>query len=142
MKRSAFVVVAMAAALALVAGPASAGHGGGHGGGGFHGGFRGGPEFHGGRDFHGGREFREHEFHHRGFGGPVFIGPSIGWDPFWYPYPAYSYAPPVVIQPEPQVYVQPQAPGYWYYCTEAGAYYPYVQQCPSGWLSVVPTPAQ
>jgi len=42
---------------------------------------------HGGHDFHGGREFREHEFHHRGFGGPVFIGPSIGWHPFWYPSP-------------------------------------------------------
>jgi len=108
-----------------------------------HEGAHGGHEFYGGHDFHGGREFREHEFHHRGFGGPVFLGPSIGWDPFWYPYPAYSYAPPVVTDPAPQAYVQqPQAPGYWYYCTEAGAYYPYVQQCPSGWLTVVPTPAQ
>ena len=57
--------------------------------------------------------------------------------------PAYSYAPPVVTDPAPQAYVQrPQAPAYWYYCAEAGAYYPYVQQCPSGWLTVVPTPAQ
>ena len=98
---------------------------------------------HGGHDFHGGREFRKHEFHHRGFGGPVFIGPSIGWYPFWYPSPAYSYAPPVVTDPAPQAYGQrPQAPAYWYYCAEARAYYPYVQQCPSGWLTVVPTPAQ
>ena len=73
----------------------------------------------------------------------MFLGPSIGWDPFWDPYPAYSYAPPVVTDPAPQAYVQqPQAPGYWYYCTEAAAYYPYVQQCPSGWLTVVPTPEQ
>ena len=52
----------------------------------------------------------------------MFLGPSIGWDPFWDPYPAYSYAPPVVTDPAPQAYVQqPQAPGYWYYCTEAAA---------------------
>jgi hypothetical protein len=67
------------------------------------------------------------------FGGPVFVGPWFGfWDPFWFP-------PPVVIQAPAPVYVQqPAAPPYWYYCPDANAYYPYVQQCPGGWLTVVP----
>ena len=68
------------------------------------------------------------------FGGPVFAGPWFGfWDPFWFP-------PPVVIQESPPVYVQQSpAPTYWYYCADAKAYYPYVQECPGGWLTVVPT---
>ncbi len=77
-------------------------------------------------------------------GAPFFVGapffPVWGWGP-WYP----SYAPPapVVIREAPQAYVQPPtvqaAPAsYWYYCADAKAYYPYVQQCPGGWLKVVP----
>ena len=86
------------------------------------------------------------------FRGGVWIGPV--WEPGWYGAPygygypyAYPYytAPPVVIQQEPQEYVhQPAAQPeqqYWYYCTEAKAYYPYVKQCPGGWSKVVPTPA-
>jgi hypothetical protein len=125
---------------------------------GFHGGgFRGG-EFHGG-EFRGGHERFErfdrfHRFHRFGFFGDFgFVGPAFGfgvdpffWDPFWFPspYPAYTYAPPLVIQPESQVYMQqpssPAAPTYWYYCDDAKAYYPYTQQCPGGWLKVLPTP--
>src|SRR5216683_1933179 len=78
-------------------------------GGGFHGGGRG--EFHG-------RGFRDRDdrferfdhFHRFGFVGPAF---SFGvfpyfWDPFWFPspYPAYTYAPPLVIQPESQEYIR------------------------------------
>ncbi|HYB71975.1 MAG TPA: hypothetical protein VED18_01285 [Candidatus Sulfotelmatobacter sp.] len=32
---------------------------------------------------------------------------------------------------------QPQQQS-WYYCREANGYYPYVQQCPSGWMQVPP----
>ena len=142
------------AILTLTTTPALARGGGGgfHGGGG--GGFHGGPggEFHRG-GFRGGRE-RFERFHRFGFFGDFgFVGPAFGfgvypffWDPFWFPspYPAYTYAPPLVIQPEPQVYVQqpasPAAPTYWYYCDDAKAYYPYTQQCPGGWLKVLPTP--
>jgi hypothetical protein len=133
------------------------GSGGGfHGGGGmgfpnrgFHGGAFRGREFHGGA-FRGGPERfdRFHRFHRFGFfGGFGFVGPAFGfgvdpffWDPFWFPspYPAYTYAPPLVIQPEQQS--SPAAPAYWYYCVNANAYYPYTQQCPGGWLKVVPTP--
>jgi hypothetical protein len=81
-------------------------------------------------------------------GGGVFISPSIVvpfgpyWRPYWgyYPY-AYPYAyPPVVVQPSPQVSVQPPPPQYWYYCDNPKGYYPYVPQCPGGWRAVSPTP--
>jgi hypothetical protein len=112
---------------------------------GFHGGGFHGGGFHGGQ-FHGGHGHFDH-FHRFGFSGGFAVGVSpFFWDPFWFPwpYPAYSYAPPLVIQPESQVYVQPpSAPAastYWYYCVDAKAYYPYTQQCPGGWLKVAPTP--
>ncbi len=76
-----------------------------------------------------------------GFRGRVWIGP--GWGPWWgYPYP-YYVAPPVVVQQQPEVYVAPgqqEAPSYWYFCQNPKGYYPYVKQCPGGWLKVVPTP--
>jgi hypothetical protein len=131
-------------------------HGGGFHAGGFHGGGFHGGEFHGG-GFHGG-EFRGgharferfDRFHRFGFFGHFgFVGPAFGfgvdplfWDPFWFPspYPAYTYAPPLVIQADVQQPSSPPTPTYWYYCVDAKAYYPYTQQCPGGWLKVVPTP--
>lgn len=62
-----------------------------------------------------------------------------------------AYYSPVVV--ETPVYVQQavmaprvvvSAPAYappqnhWYYCAQAGSYYPYVQSCPTGWLKVLP----
>ncbi len=96
--------------------------------------------------FRGGHEQFKHfnRFQH-GFRGPhVFVGPRvfIGPGPFWYPYPYAYYPSPVVIEPAPQVYVQPPpAPppqSYWYYCEDPKGYYPYVSQCPGGWMQVVP----
>ncbi len=110
------------------------GHGGWHGGG-WHGGWHGGGWY-----GHGGR-----------VGVGVVIGP--GWDPWWggyypyYPYYPYSYPyyapPPVVIEKEPDTYIQqtPQSeepPKYWYYCKDPKGYYPYVKKCPKGWMKVVP----
>jgi hypothetical protein len=88
-----------------------------------------------------------------GYGGgwrPAAYGP--GWGPGWrggyygpdygYPYAAGYYsapivyaAPPVVayVTPQPMVLAaQPQAP-VWYYCQSSGQYFPYVQNCASGW---------
>jgi hypothetical protein len=82
-------------------------------------------------------------------------GPRPWWGPGWYGYPAYPYtyypsypyaSPPVVVQPSPQTYIQqgppagaaPPAVSYWYYCAESRAYYPYVKDCPEGWMTVVP----
>ncbi|HSB61488.1 MAG TPA: hypothetical protein VLI67_07195 [Vicinamibacteria bacterium] len=90
-------------------------------------------------------------------GGPV-VGFSYGygWGGGWrhhYPYwgpryswywgaPYYVYSPPTVVVEQPPVYVQQepsQAPEqYWYYCEPSRAYYPYVKECPTTWLKVVP----
>jgi hypothetical protein len=76
------------------------------------------------------------------FGVDVMVGP--GWGPWWgpYPYPAPYYSAPVVIEREPELYVepQPQAQQYWYFCNNPKGYYPYVKGCPEGWMKVVPTP--
>ena len=70
--------------------------------------------------------------------------------PYYYP-GYYGYYPaPVVVQQQP-VYVEqapsagpaPQAQqpqGYWYFCQDSRAYYPYVKECASGWQRVAPQP--
>ena len=67
----------------------------------------------------------------------------------WY-YPPYYYYPPVVTVPAaPTTYVEqgsahptPSQPsGYWYYCEASKTYYPYVKECPAGWMRVIPRPA-
>ena len=126
-------VVAVVGLFLIAAAPADAR--GGRGGGGGHG-VRGGG-FHGQR-FH---------WHHHGFrssvviGGGVWLGPY--WGPYWYPpyYPPYesAYTTPIVIESQPQTFIQQSpAQSYWYYCEDAKAYYPYVKECPAGWLTVVP----
>jgi hypothetical protein len=105
---------------------------------------------HGGGGHHGG--------HHGGgshFSGSIWIGPGWGgWGPWWwgapyYPYYSYYpyypyYSPPVVIQQQPPIYVeptpQPEEQSYWYYCPNPQGYYPYVKRCPKGWMKVVPSP--
>jgi hypothetical protein len=70
------------------------------------------------------------------FGG--FAGPALY--PYPYPYPV-TYASPPVIQQETPTYAPSASTGqYWYYCPDSKIYYPYTQQCPSGWLQVVPSP--
>jgi len=104
---------------------------------------------------HGSRGNRGGHGHGSGvfFGTRIFVGPGF-WGPWWYgggypyyPYPYYSYpyyaAPPLAVQQEPPVYLQqpesqPPQPNYWYYCQNPQGYYPYVQQCPGGWMTVVP----
>jgi hypothetical protein len=44
--------------------------------------------------------------------------------PYWYAYPSPAYVPPQ----------------YWAYCQNPEGYYPYVQDCPGGWVPVVPAP--
>lgn len=95
---------------------------------------------HGG--FHGGgfheRGFRHgHVFvHSRIFiGAPFFIG-----DPFWWGPGPYYAVPPVIVPSAPSTYIQqaPAPPAYWYYCQNPAGYYPAVQTCPGGWMTVVP----
>jgi hypothetical protein len=56
---------------------------------------------------------------------PVYAAPSA---------PAPAYGPPAYAAPPPP---RP-APAYWYYCQSAGRYYPYVNACPVGWVTVAP----
>lgn len=83
----------------------------------------------------------------------VVFGPVFAPAPIWYPSPWY-YPPPVVVVPAPQpapppVYVEQQMapesaaqaePAYWYYCSSAKGYYPYVKTCPEAWERVLPQP--
>jgi hypothetical protein len=75
----------------------------------------------------------------------VFVGVSpFVVAPFWWDYPPYVAAPPVVVQQSPPVYVEQEppaqpAPQEWYYCQSANAYYPNVTSCPEPWVRV---PAQ
>lgn len=72
-------------------------------------------------------------------------GGGWGWGPWWgYPGYGYPYYPsqPVVIQQQQPVYdmqtPQRDEEYYWYFCPDSKNYYPYVKQCPNGWLKVVP----
>jgi len=83
--------------------------------------------------------------------GFYFGVPVTGYYPGYYYPPYYPYYPPttVVVPAQPQTYIEqaPQAPqaappaqGYWYYCPDSKAYYPYVKDCPAGWQRVSPQP--
>ncbi len=68
--------------------------------------------------------------------------------PFYAP-PYYAYPPTVIVPSTPPVYIQQQQvqpiqpqTNYWYYCRNPDGYYPYVKNCPGGWLQVAPQPAQ
>lgn len=108
-----------------------------------------------------GYSFRKVDWHrheHRGDrddrdgGARLYFGLGNDWGPGWWPYggypPSFYYSAPLVITqpaPPPTVYISPeqqQQPYYWYYCKSARGYYPYVKQCPDGWLKVVPHPPQ
>ncbi len=139
-----------------------AGHGGGShsGGGGSHSGGHGG--WHGGgHGFHGGSHFRV------GIGFPGFYwGPGFGYPyygyyggypyttaPYYAAYPYYDGAPysyyssePVYTEQGSGAYIQRDMnpgtqrsePQYSYYCPDPAGYYPQLQNCPKGWLKVVP----
>lgn len=158
------ILLAMVAALALAVGTGTAfaqhrggGHdggarhgGGGHGGGG-HGSWHGG---HGG--WHGGTRigigFGFPGFYWGSWGYPYYAGyPYYSSYPYYATYPnSYSYSDePVYGEPGPSTYIQrdmnsaPQssqggAGQYSYYCPDPAGYYPQLQNCPKGWLKVVP----
>jgi hypothetical protein len=113
---------------------------GGHGGGGSHGG----GGWHGGSGWHGGHCCGARV----GFG--VFVGaPFFPYYAAPYYYPPYYYPPAVAGPAYDPAYVeqgavqaapsQPQA-NWWYYCADAKSYYPYVRECPGGWVRVSPQP--
>lgn len=89
----------------------------------------------------------------------IYVGDPWPYPPFYpySPFPPRIYVPGPVIVTPPPVYIEqapvvPAAPavppaaapepGYWYYCSDAKAYYPYVKECPGGWQRVAPQPAK
>ncbi len=84
----------------------------------------------------------------RGYG-PAWRGNwAYGGGPYYGPYAGY-YAPPVVYAPPPVAYMPPPQPmvlaaqpqpTVWYYCEASGNYFPYAQECPSGWQTQPATP--
>ena len=51
-------------------------------------------------------------------------------------YALVPYYSGLATAPSEPVYYIEKSDGYWYYCTEAGRYYPEVEQCSSAWVSV------
>lgn len=77
--------------------------------------------------------------HYRGRGPGIYWGGPIVMGLPLYPF-GYYPSPPAVVQQTP-VYVQPQQyedANYWYYCENPKGYYPYINNCPAGWMKVVP----
>ena len=71
-----------------------------------------------------------------------------GWGWWSWPYsyyPAYPVPPiiieraPIIIERQPPVYLERQLQQYWYWCPNPQGYHPYIEQCPSGWMKVVPS---
>jgi len=145
MKKTIFIIFAVLIMLFVNTLPGfAAGAGNYRGSGNYHGSgnYRGSGNYHGSGYYHGPRYY---------YGGSIWIGP--GWGPWggspYYSYPYYPYypyypAPPVINQQQQPVYVEPapqqEEQSYWYYCSNPQGYYPYVQQCPKGWLKVIPSP--
>jgi hypothetical protein len=124
-------------------------YGGKHYGGKHYGGYYGGKR-HGGY-YRGYRGYGYYPHSYSSFG--FYLGAPLGWpyyySPRYYPYyPYYSYPPAIVTAPaEPPVYIEQRgkpsssAPqDFWYYCEAVRGYYPYVKECPAGWINVAPVP--
>lgn len=84
-------------------------------------------------------------------GPPSFVrAPFFGRHPFFFG-SGLVVQSPVVAVPSTYVYTYPipvyvpypaygqSQPQYWAYCRSAQGYYPYVLECPGGWLPVPPT---
>jgi hypothetical protein len=73
------------------------------------------------------------------FWGGAFFGAALAYPYYAYPYRYYGYPYPYA---QPPVYNTEPQQDYWYYCQNPQGYYPYVKNCPGGWMRVVPTPPQ
>ena len=130
-------------------------HGGGHHGGGHHGHHHGGGHHHnyGGYGLGWGLGLGAIGGYGLGYYGnrALYYPPAYGYAPgygyaanYGYPVAAVPAAPPVYIQQQEVAQVPPQAraaANYWHYCRNPEGYYPYVKNCPDGWMQVAPQPS-
>jgi hypothetical protein len=80
--------------------------------------------------------------YHWGFGYPYYG--HYGYYGPYAAYPPYEPAPSVYVELDPAGGAPSAAPApkvLWYYCNEPAGYYPYVQECNSPWVKVLPPPA-
>ena len=119
------------------------GHGGGgRGGGGWHGGARVGVYL--GVPF----GFNYGYYPYSYYGSPYYGSPYYAPVPAYYPpmqsapiYTEQNDGPQISPQAAPRNSSQDAQGSWWYYCVDSKTYYPYVNQCPGGWLRVAPQPA-
>ena len=117
---------------------------------------RGGGPRGGGRGYYGGYAhgypygyYGRYGYGWRGY--PYWWGYSYWWGyPYWWSSPYYSYYDPYYyggygeppVPPEggsPPAASGQQQSSYWHFCQNPEGYYPYVKDCPGGWLTVVPS---
>lgn len=83
----------------------------------------------------------------------VFIESPYSWPEFYY-WPYYTFQPyssPSIITPStPPAYIdqgtvlsaETFGPNSWDYCSSPAGYYPYMQECPTGWQRIRPQPIE
>ena len=83
---------------------------------------------------------QSHHQHHHNHHHNSWRGSGIVFAPAYWPW--YAYAPAPVFVAPPVVVESAAAPsmngGYWYFCPDSRAFYPYVRECRSGWQAMVP----
>ena len=97
---------------------------------------------------HGG--YRGHHYSNSGHWVAPFIAGAVityvvtrpGPNVVYVPQPVYVQQPAIVYAPPPPVIPastpSPSMVGYWYYCAELQAYFPYVATCSGPWTLVAP----
>ncbi len=80
-----------------------------------------------------------------------YYPPTYGYAPGYAYAPNYGYPPVMAAPAAPPVYIQQQeiaqvpaqarVADYWHYCRNPEGYYPYVKNCPDGWMQVAPQPS-
>jgi hypothetical protein len=75
-----------------------------------------------------------------GFGVIVAVPAFLDFPPLaYYPPDAGALAgPPLYVEQGNAPFVPGQPAGYWYYCADAQAYYPYVMECAGTWQPIAP----
>ena len=137
-----FAALGSAPALAARGGGGGGSHGGGGGwhggGGGWHGGgWHGHSGWHGSVGVYFGGWYPYYGYPY--YAGYPYYGYPYPYSLAYYPpygYPGAAYAAPAYVE---RGAAQPEA-NWWYYCADSKGYYPYVQECPSGWSRVSPQP--